>query len=279
MADISNVKLPSGSIYYFKDAEGRQQIKNLQEFVSGAMHYVGETTTALTDGSTTNPIDLKKGDSTVSYTATAGDVVQYDKLEFIWSDITSAWAEFGSTGSLKALAFKDSASTSYTPQGSVGSTFSGTQATIKSTYTPKGTVSGNTTAKGTNAASNVSITPKTTSIYSITNVGSKTDGSAAACTFPIFSTSVQDETLTLSWTEGAFTPNTPTKVTLPTRSQVSGLWNGYSAATAAAQAFTGQQADISATFTGTEDTANATYTPAGNVNSNFNGSKATITVQ
>lgn len=279
MADISNIKLPSGSIYYFKDAEGRQQIKNLQEFVSGAMHYVGETTTALTDGSTTNPIDLKKGDSTISYTATAGDVVQYDNLEFIWSDITSAWAEFGSTGSLKALAFKDTASASYTPQGSVGSTFSGTQATIESTFTPKGTVAGNTTAKGTNAASNVSITPKTTSIYQITNVGSKTDGSAAACTFPIFSTSVQDETLTLSWTEGTFTPNTPTKVTLPTRSQVSGLWNGYSAAQAAAQVFTGQQADINATFSGTEDKANATYTPAGNVNSNFNGSKATITVQ
>ena len=279
MANLGSISLPSGSVYYFIDEEGRRQIESLQEFVSGAMHYVGVTTTVLVDGSTTNPIDLKDGETTTSYTASAGDVVQYNNLEFVYSSVTKSWAEFGSTGSLKALAFKDTASTSYTPQGSVGSTFSGTQATIESTYTPKGTVAGNTTAKGTNAASAVSITPKTTSIYQITGVGAVTAGSAASCEFPQLNISVEGECLKLDWVDGSFTPNTPTKVTLPTRSQVTGLWNGYSAATAAAQKFTGSQSDIDASFTGTEDKATATYTPQGDVNSQFTGSKTTITVK
>ena len=37
----------------------------------------------------------------------------------MWSTSDNKWHEFGSTGSLKALAFKDSASASYTPKGSV----------------------------------------------------------------------------------------------------------------------------------------------------------------
>lgn len=37
----------------------------------------------------------------------------------MWSTSDSKWHEFGSTGSLRGLAFKDSASASYTPTGSV----------------------------------------------------------------------------------------------------------------------------------------------------------------
>lgn len=43
----------------------------------------------------------------------------YGSLEFVWSTSDNKWHEFGSTGSLKGLAFKDSASVSYTPAGSV----------------------------------------------------------------------------------------------------------------------------------------------------------------
>lgn len=278
MSEISRILLPSGTTYYFRDDEGRNQIKALQEYTSGAMHYVGVSTTALVDGSTTNPITIKDGSSTKSYTATAGDVVQYGSLEFIWSSVTSSWAEFGSTGSLKKLAFKDTASATYKPSGTVSSTFTGTKATISSSFTPSGTVSGNTTAKGTNAASAVTITPKTTSVYSITGVGAVAAGSAAKCTLPKLTTKVSDETLIFGWTDGSFTANTPTAVTLPTRSQVSGLWNGYSAATAAAQTFTGASSAVNATFSGTAGTATATYTPSGSVSSSFTGVSDTITV-
>jgi len=69
------------------------------------LHYLGVTTTALTDDSNTNPITI----GGKSVTAKTGDIVIYGKLEFVFSDTDNKWHEFGSTGSLKALAFKDSA--------------------------------------------------------------------------------------------------------------------------------------------------------------------------
>ena len=79
------------------------------------MHYAGVTTTALADGSSTSPIKINNAD----YTPSNGDVVIYNSLELVWSTSDSKWHEFGSTGSLRGLAFKDSASASYTPVGSV----------------------------------------------------------------------------------------------------------------------------------------------------------------
>ena len=111
MADISKITLPSGTTYNIKDATARSNISAL----SGALTFLGTTTTALTDGATTSPITI--GDSSV--TPKAGNVVIYGNSEFVWSAAESKWREFGSTGSLKALAFKDNASASYTPRGSV----------------------------------------------------------------------------------------------------------------------------------------------------------------
>lgn len=72
---------------------------------------------------------------------------------------------------------------------------------------------------GSNSSSSVTITPSTTSVYSITGVGS-----AASMTW-----SVNDTKLTITFSGGS----------AATRSQVSNLWNGYTVATAAAQIFTG----------------------------------------
>jgi hypothetical protein len=96
---------------YIKDAEARQDIEDIKSSITGAMHWAGFTTTQLSDGATTNPIIID-GDS---YTAKAGDVVAYGELEFVWSG--SKWQEYGSTGSLKALAFKDSATGEVTASG------------------------------------------------------------------------------------------------------------------------------------------------------------------
>lgn len=98
-------------IYVIKDAEARQSITELQNSVTGAMHYIGVSQTALTDGITTNPIRIDGKD----VSAVSGDVVIYGELEYVYNG--SKWQEFGSTGSLKALAFKDSASATYTPEG------------------------------------------------------------------------------------------------------------------------------------------------------------------
>lgn len=115
MADISEITLPSGQTYNIKDATARNEISMLKGSNTGAMHYAGVTETALTDGSSTSPIKINK----VDYTPSNGDVVIYGTLEFVWSTSDNKWHEFGSTGSLKGLAFKDSASASYTPTGSV----------------------------------------------------------------------------------------------------------------------------------------------------------------
>ncbi len=115
MADISKITLPSGTTYDLKDATAREQINSIKSTVTGQMHYAGVTTTALANGSTTKPIQI----GGANYTQSNGDVVIYGEEEFVWSDSDSKWHEFGSTGSLKGLAFKDSASGSWTPAGTV----------------------------------------------------------------------------------------------------------------------------------------------------------------
>lgn len=176
MADISKITLPSGSTYDIKDAVAREKIASL----SGAMTYLGETTTALTDGCTTSPITINNN----SVTPKPGNVVIYGDCEFVWSDETASWNEFGSTGSLKALAFKDQASTNYTPSGSV-------------------------------AAPTVNVSVNTATIIPF---GSP--GQLPSCTLPTMSATVSGEILSLSWTAGSFSagslPSAGSSVTVAT---------------------------------------------------------------
>ena len=131
MAQISKITLPSGTVYDIKDAQARADIAGLQIAASGGMHYLGATTTPLTDGATNSTISI--GGQTV--TPIAGDIVIYDDKEFILSGTSPAhWNEFGSTGSLKALAFKDNASSTYKPAGTVSKpTFTGSLSTVNFT--------------------------------------------------------------------------------------------------------------------------------------------------
>lgn len=124
MPDISEIKMPSGTIYNIKDTQARS-----------AKGWIGITTTALTDGATTNPITVNGQ----SVTAVAGNITSYDEQEYIFNG--SVWQEFGDLSDLGTLAYKDSASGSYTPQGSV-------------------------------AAPDVTVTPSTDTIKPVTDVGS-----------------------------------------------------------------------------------------------------------
>ena len=146
---------------WIKDAEARQEISDIKTAITGAMHYAGVTTTEISDGSTTGTITID-GES---YTAKNGDVVIYGELEFVWNG--SKWQELGSTGSLKALAFKDTASATYTPAG-------------------------------TNADSAVSFTGQTTGNFV---TGYDDDGVA-----PSFTEGAFDAGSLPSFTEGSFTP-------------------------------------------------------------------------
>lgn len=259
MADISKITLPSGTTYDIKDAGARELISSL----SGALTYLGTTTTALTDGCSTSPITI----GSTSVTPKAGDVAAYGNSEFVWSAAESKWREFGSTGSLKSLAFKDSASASYTPAGSVSQpSFTGTRATISSSFTPAGTVS---ISKGTGTAN---YTPEGTVSAPIIDVGAimeqvtvidPADGSGI---LPSFTATVADETLSLNFNAGK--PYLTRDVDI-----VTGV-----TASASQPKFTGTGVELKAAFTGTKGTATASYTPAGTVSKpTFTGSAATIT--
>ena len=124
---------------YLKDSEAQQAIEELQSAVTGAMHYLGTSTTALSDG--LEMVDSGAGDGQavsvtidgITYRKAApdasddwtqlksGDVAVYTvdgkDMEFVYNDATNKWREYGSTGSLKALAFKDNASGNFTPAG------------------------------------------------------------------------------------------------------------------------------------------------------------------
>jgi hypothetical protein len=97
-----------GQQYDLKDAEARQSIADIQTSITGGMHYIGETSTVLTDGASTSTLVAKSEGSLAKTTGfEAGDIVIYGELEFVWNG--AKWQEFGSTGSLKSLAFKDNA--------------------------------------------------------------------------------------------------------------------------------------------------------------------------
>lgn len=69
--------------------------------LSGAMRFIGSTTTAISEGSTTNPITINGS----SVTAINGNVVLYNHVEFIW---VGSWEKLGDEQSyaLKSIQIK-----------------------------------------------------------------------------------------------------------------------------------------------------------------------------
>ena len=109
MADIKRIELPSGTTYNIVDQGARDLIAAME----GGTSWLGVTTTHLTDGATTNPIIIN-GESV---TAKTGSMCAYQSKEFVFNG--TAWQEFGDLSTLGDLAYKDSATGSYTPAGSV----------------------------------------------------------------------------------------------------------------------------------------------------------------
>ena len=302
---IAQVTLPSGSTYDIEDTQARTDIAALQSLATGAMHYIGISTTAITDGGTQKPtIDGTQKTMTAD---DAGAVCIYGEKEYVWNG--TKWQEFGSTGSLKALAFKDSASGNFTPAGTVSQpTFSGTQGTVAITatdnangnYQPKGSVSqptftgssmnstGKFTPEGSVSVSASGTTNKTATVSKASSgtatytpegtvaaptITKKTAGSTTSVTpisevgtLPSFSATVSGKVLTLGFSPG----------TLPTKGTAVTVKTGDATYEASAPAFTGTGARLvtgniavpnafSASFTGSEGDVSVSGTPAGTV--------------
>lgn len=140
---ISKITLPSGTTYDIKDATARNAIESL---VGGnVISFGGVSSTLLTDGGTQKPtIDGSPVDPTL------GQLYFYGTSEFIWGN-DNKWQELGDLTSLGDLAYKDEASGSYTPEGTVSQpTFTGSSSTVTITsasnsngnYQPAGSISG-----------------------------------------------------------------------------------------------------------------------------------------
>lgn len=192
------VKLLDGTYAEVKDAVARAAI-------GGATHFIGVTTTALTDGQTISSVTI--GGETVSLNN--GDLMLYGSKEFIYASADGKVHELGDTTGLGALAYKSAASGSYTPAGSVSKPdidVTPTTATIKEVDN-----AGSVTNGTANTPTAVTVTDGTANVPTAVSV---TNGVAASATLPTWGCSVSGETLEFSWNQGAFTPNTPTAVSV-----------------------------------------------------------------
>ena len=158
---ITEVTVPTqngSTTYAIRDAAAQDSIAGLQNSLTKALRYRGTTTEPeLKDGSTLTRlagIDADPNNENTKFRT--GDIVLKPGVgtdnkaptEYIFNG--SVWNEFGSTGSLGALAFGDKVKGGGTPNGSVGENLSGsidstpalkgTQYSITSSYTPSGSV-------------------------------------------------------------------------------------------------------------------------------------------
>lgn len=177
MAEISKIKLPSGTTYDIKDAVARGQM-------GGGIIIRGTTTTDLTDEATTNPITISGN----SYTAVANDAVFYQKKEFVFDG--TKWHEFGDMSGLGDMAAADTASASYTPAGTVGTptitvTPSTTSKYVASSSTGGGSVSAGTAASCTLPSFTTSVSDETLTLG--WSAGNFTANTPTSVTLPTFS--------------------------------------------------------------------------------------------
>lgn len=173
----------------------------------------------------------------------------------------------------------------FTPAGSVSTPeFTGTEGNVSVSGTPVGSIgvgsgAANYTPTGSVSAPTLTVTPFTTTKYvadSATGGGSVTPGVAAQASMPQLATSIDNDTLIISWTPGSFTANQPTAVTLPTFSGQT-IATGIESASATAPAFTGNGVNL--TFTGEQMSASGKFTPSGNVSKpSFTGTEGNVNV-
>lgn len=296
MAEISQIKLPNGTTYDIKDANARDRIAALEAFTT----YLGVTTTALTDGATTNPVKINN----VDVTAESGNIVLYGNKEFIFDG--NHWNEFGDLSALGDLAYKNTASASYKPAGTVSKpSFTGDSMSSTGSYTPAGTVSKPTftgdsmTATGTyTPAGSVSLTnTNKTAAVSPASSGTATYTPAGTVTAPTISVATAGSTTTVNSITAVgslptFTVSgellTLTQGTLPTKGSNVTVKTGDASYSASVPTFSGTGVRLvtgnisvptSAAFTGTEASLSVEGTPSGSVSQpTFTGTAKSVTV-
>lgn len=301
---IKKIKLPTGTEYSLVD----QGARDLIDEMSGYTDFLGVTTTALTDGATTNPITINGA----SVTAKKGNIVTYGSAEFIFNG--TAWQLFGDLSGLGDLAFKDTASgtvavpktytTTVTPSTTskyVASSATGGGSASKSTvtvskassgtatYTPEGTVS-KPTFTGTEGTVSVSGALPNTVILTPSSTGTMGADITPAGTVSTPTITVTPSTTTVnsitavgslpSWT--ATVDNEVLTIgwsagTLPTKGSNTTVATGIQSATSSQPTFSGTTKRLTAGIGTATKTLTGTFTPEGDVSQpTFSGTGARL---
>ena len=288
---VFQIQMPSGNVYDIVDQGARDLIKELMNFTE----YLGVTTSAVDDGATINPV-LINGESV---TAEAGDVVtrSSDSKEFIYSS-TGVWQNFGQLSGLGALAFKDSASGSYTPAGSVTAHFAGASTTSTGKFTPAGTVTAHFTGASTTSTGKFTPSGSVTAHFagaSTTSTGSYTPAGTVTAHFAGASTtstgtitpngSVSNVVLNTSTVKVVKTDGVAPSCTMPTYTVSAGVLTITDGSFSAGSAPVTENATLATSvktqpaFTGSSTNVSVTGTPNGSIDTaSFSGTAATISV-
>lgn len=123
------LKNPTALVWGSKSYDGSEAKEiTLADFgLTNAMHFVGTTTTALTDGTTTAAVTI----SGKSHSPTSGDIVLYSGKEFIWTG--SAWELLGDEGSYALKTYQVVAGTNLAGGGALNGNVTLSHATITTT--------------------------------------------------------------------------------------------------------------------------------------------------
>lgn len=292
MADISQLAI-NNTTYDLKDATARSAISAL----GTPILFLGISSTAITDGGSEKPtID----GSVYSKTINKGDIVTYKQAEFVWDG--TKWVEFGDLSGLGSLATKNSASTSYTPTGSVSTTikpegsvsapsFTGIEGDVSVSGTATGTISASAPTSGQTATYTPVGTvgaPGTTTSKAMTGATATFNGTAKAPTATTSATKVSavvsGETLTLTVDDADVTVNSYTPAGTITVSPTTADF----VSTVTAPSFIGTGTML--TFAGSLFNSTGKFKPSGTVGTptftgsskeysgTFSGNGATITV-
>ncbi|MBR0470778.1 MAG: hypothetical protein IJJ55_06150 [Clostridia bacterium] len=173
MADISKITLPSGSTYDLKDSGARQLIADI---AAAGLTYVVVSELPAASSSTMGTIYLTP-------VATAGSNDNYDEWLTLRSgdegSYTYSWEKIGNTSMDLSNYVADGDTISL---GSITSGSNTTGISVSDHTVTQGSVeaSGSFTPAGSNAASAVTISPTTDTVYSMTSAGSVTAGVAAS---------------------------------------------------------------------------------------------------
>lgn len=267
MADISKITLPSGTTYAIKDEVARQM-------AAGGVSFRRSTDAATTpkdvewddDGTTIVGTLVASAETSgvfylVPSTTPAGKDI-YSEYVTVIDDSTYTWERIGTTdidlSDLGDLAYKDTASASYTPAGTVSQpTFTGESLTSTGSFTPEGSVAAPTISVAS-AGSTATIHNPTKATVATAVTTAAPGGTAPSNAITYYS--VSNETLSL-YQIGYNTGDsiTTSDVTVKT---------GDASYEATAPAFTGTAGSVS-----------VSGTPEGTVSQpSFSGTQATITV-